>query len=61
MDKSILDQIDYRKARLSDIKAMSPLTRILAGDASDKDVLAMAMARLIATTAALLILTRSYR
>ena len=38
MDKSILDQIDYRKARLSDIKDMSPLVRTLAGDASYKEV-----------------------
>jgi N-acetylglutamate synthase-like GNAT family acetyltransferase len=38
MDKSILDQVDYRKARLSDINAMGPVVRTLSGDASDKSV-----------------------
>jgi len=38
MDKSILDQLHYRKARLSDIKALTPLVRHLAGDASSRDV-----------------------
>ncbi len=38
MDTQFLDELTYRKARLSDVEAVAPLVNTLAGEASDEEV-----------------------